>query len=985
MIFNRLSDGIACPVIAPLASDAPLEARVQRAREAEAVRAGASLERAILEALLGRRGEAEALLARARARVPAESKGLLELASVLVMLEAGHPARMAGALERAEAVPGLTEEPTARALSLLFHAQLLLLEGAVADASRAATEGLVSLPPGMEREPLFAYAHLVRTECLLASGELGGAAVCAAVLERLPGVSGLLAARAELLRVRLALARGTPGPEELRASLDGALARLEALGASRDIALACLTRARVAALDGSEPPASWLARAQPLLARAGTAEDQRRLRQAFRELGRRKIDQLVDVDMVAVMETLRERHARLRDLLAAQRDARGPGQLLPASIPAPLVKAVDDLLGSMHSAEEELIGALEHTILDRERIGQLVWVCQELSSLEEQEALLEAIPRLATALLPSARFQFLEEGPTGLTVVSGERFSSGAPCPRLREAVEAALQAGAARVFREEHAVEPPVRRFMSSAGGRCAVVPLRDPGARRVLVVEQGGAEAPLHTSDLEQLTVFGSLVGAALARARSSMALRQAAARDAATLAAIRDGIITLDAQGRVLALNQAAARLLRVGASAVLGSRLRDFATLAPLAEALGSGKPLTDEVLSLPHGDILVRSQTYEGGVVATLQELATAQRLAHRLVGSPARFTFEELIGRAPVFLACLEDARRAACSDVPLLITGESGTGKEMLAQAIHRASPRAGAPFVGINVAAFPRELLESELFGYERGAFTGARAGGNPGKFELADRGTLLLDEIGDMPLEMQTRLLRVLQERAVQRLGGTRDIPITARLIATTHRDMEAAVEEGAFRLDLFHRLRVVHLRLPSLRERREDIPLLVEHHLRRQASRLGRPLRVAPHVMEALLRYDWPGNVRELANLLEGVVSLLPEDQDVIARVPPAIERALQRERPHAPASSRGCCPGPDEPVLPFDEVERRVFEHALKRCDGNVARAAKALGVAKGTFYSKIRRYGLLVSETSLPAGTEGPSPPSSRKNQGPSA
>jgi DNA-binding NtrC family response regulator len=212
------------------------------------------------------------------------------------------------------------------------------------------------------------------------------------------------------------------------------------------------------------------------------------------------------------------------------------------------------------------------------------------------------------------------------------------------------------------------------------------------------------------------------------------------------------------------------------------------------------------------------------------------------------------------------------------------------------------------------------------------------------------------------MQAKLLRVLQERTFQRLGGSRDLTLHARVVATTHRDLEAAVEEGTFRLDLFHRLRVVHLRLPPLRERREDIPLLVEHHLGRHTARLRRaPLRLAPAVMDAFLAYHWPGNVRELANLLEGAASLLPEGQSVITRLPLPIEAALQGLRtPRLVASAPA--EGPASPVLPFEEVERRTFAHALRHFGGNVAQAARALGVAKGTFYSKIRRYGLATEE-----------------------
>jgi DNA-binding NtrC family response regulator len=199
----------------------------------------------------------------------------------------------------------------------------------------------------------------------------------------------------------------------------------------------------------------------------------------------------------------------------------------------------------------------------------------------------------------------------------------------------------------------------------------------------------------------------------------------------------------------------------------------------------------------------------------------------------------------------------------------------------------------------------------------------------------------------------------------------------VVATTHRDLEHAVEEGTFRLDLFHRLRVVHLRLPALRERRGDIPRLVEHHLRRYTSRLDRaPIQVAPHVMAALQAYDWPGNVRELANLLEGAASLLPDDQTVILRTPVAVERALLRRGKHAASAHSSEVLLPEGRVPSIEEIERRVFDHALRHCEGNVARAAKALGVAKGTFYSKIRRYrlGVQKQEHLTPAPIEGQSP-----------
>ncbi len=971
--------GRAIPLLlAPFAGEIPLELRLEEARGhfERGRRAGqvvAALEGAILAALVGERAEAESLLLRSRSVASVEMEGLIELASAMVLLEAGYPARAEGALERAEASPGIQEQPEARVLSLVLHAQALLLDGIGHSAVRAAHEAIEEFPPEAQGMPLAVHTHLVASECLLASEQTEEALAFLDRAVRMPGCTGLLAARAEVLQARVGLARGSPSPAALRDILGRAIERFEALGASRERALAYVVYAHAVVADKADVPTHWLARAQPLLLKVGTAGDLRQLRQALRALSPSRDMWRGDEDVFSVMEQLRGNRARLRDILSAQRDARATSTRM-TPVPAPLVKVADESLESVHLAEDALMGTLEHTLLDRERLGLLVVISQQLFGIEELEEMLVAIPRLVMGLIPAAAVGLVEAGGAGdLRWLQRGALPPEVPLERLREAVASALQQNAPQIIPDKSWGQAFPRLFERQAGSGRAVIPLPCQERHLCLVIELAGGQASFSGRDLEQLALFGSLCGSAISRAIASIALRRAAARDAATLAAIRDGLLTLSGDGTVHTLNQAASRLLRVQQEQVMGRRLSEVAALAPLAEVLSSGKPLMGEIVALAHGELLVRSQAYEAGVVVTLQEFASAQRLAQKVVSSQARFTFEDLVGEDPAFLACLEDARLAARSDVPILITGESGTGKELLAQAIHRASPNALLPFVGINVAAFPRELLESELFGYERGAFTGARAGGNPGKFELADRGTLLLDEIGDLPLEMQVKLLRVLQERVFHRLGGARDIPLLARVVATTHRDLERAVEEGTFRLDLFHRLRVVHLRLPPLRERRGDIPLLVEHHLRRDASRLHRrPIQVTPEVMAALEAYDWPGNVRELANLLEGSASLLPDDQDVILRTPVVVERALQR-RGGAQAPAHASEPLlPEGRVLSIEEIERRAFAHALRHCGGNVAKAAKALGVAKGTFYSKIRRYGLIVQKEPRPTPTPAP-------------
>jgi transcriptional regulator with PAS, ATPase and Fis domain len=717
----------------------------------------------------------------------------------------------------------------------------------------------------------------------------------------------------------------------------------------------------MAAADPLYSPASWLARAQPLLAQAGAPRDLQLLRRAFRSFGRRVIDR-VDTDVATAMDRLREQRARLEDVLSAQRDALERDAVRPEQGMHVAQSAVDQTLAAVRDAEEQLIASLERSLVDRQRIGQLVAVSQEIASIERLDELIVTIPRLALVFCPADAAELLEvEADGSLTLLSRSGAALVTPRSRIEQEARATLSAGATRVEDDGRSLHRTPNDGAPRPGPavRLAVIPLRQGGRNLVLIVERAAPGAQLTERDLEQLTVYGSLAGTSLARSRSNAALRESAARDAASVAAIRDGVLALDTEGVVRSINGAATRILGIRREDALGRRLRDIPGFAPLGLALTADPPPIGEVVMVPRGDVVIRAQAYEGGVVANFHDFATAQRIAQKLVESAAHFTFEDLVGSDRAFLEALELARRAAQSDAPILITGESGTGKEMLAQAIHSAS-RSSAPFVGINVGAIPRELLESELFGYEGGAFTGARSGGHAGKFELAGRGTLLLDEIGDMPLEMQGKLLRVLQERIVQRLGGSRDIALHARVIATSHRDLDEAVKAGRFRLDLFHRLRVVHLRLPPLRQRRGDIPQLVDYHLRKYAERMRRrTVRMAPPVIAALEAYDWPGNVRELANLAEGEVSLLPPDQDLIVRVPASIEWARSRA-----GISYGSQTDSTTEILRLAEVERQACENALLRFGGNVAGAARALGVSKGTLYNKIRHYQIVLADLS---------------------
>ena len=315
----------------------------------------------------------------------------------------------------------------------------------------------------------------------------------------------------------------------------------------------------------------------------------------------------------------------------------------------------------------------------------------------------------------------------------------------------------------------------------------------------------------------------------------------------------------------------------------------------------------------------------------------------------ARRGFGRLLGSSPALEGIIKQARAVASTSATVLLAGENGTGKEMLARAVHEESPRAAEPFVAVSCAALPEELIESELFGHERGAFTGSTQA-RMGRFELADGGTLFLDEIGELSQAVQVKLLRVLQDRTFERLGGTKTLSVDIRLIAASNRDLEREVEEGRFRRDLFYRLNVVPLQLPPLRERREDLPILAAHLAAKAADKHGRaPAALDPALLEALQEYDWPGNVRELENLMERLVVLTTGSLLGTEFLP---EKMLHIQRP-ADASEGGG--GDEETTLEgaMLALKRRLLVSAMQAEGGNKAAAAKRLGISRSYFHRLI--------------------------------
>ncbi len=372
---------------------------------------------------------------------------------------------------------------------------------------------------------------------------------------------------------------------------------------------------------------------------------------------------------------------------------------------------------------------------------------------------------------------------------------------------------------------------------------------------------------------------------------------------------------------------------------------------LRRTLSSGKPVvgaTAQIINASGESIPVRLSTAllkdAGGVIGgveTFQDLRQIEQLRKEI---QSRYSFEDIVGRSPAMKSLFEILPDIADSNSTVLIEGGSGTGKELFARAIHNLSPRKRGPFVAINCGALPDALLESELFGHKAGAFTDARRD-KPGRFQLANGGTIFLDEIGDVSPAMQARLLRVLQERVCEPLGGTAPLPVNVRVVAATNKDLAGLIREGKFREDLYYRVRVIHLRLPDLRERREDIPLLVAHLVAKYNRIEGKDIAgVSDAVMARLMGHDFPGNVRELENIVQHAFVLCRGGLIDVHHLPPELA-------PKAPMDSASG-------ALSIRAMERDLIGAALRRHGGHRSRTAAELGINPSTLYRKMKSLGI---------------------------
>lgn len=440
-------------------------------------------------------------------------------------------------------------------------------------------------------------------------------------------------------------------------------------------------------------------------------------------------------------------------------------------------------------------------------------------------------------------------------------------------------------------------------------------------------------------------------------------ASEREATILDSVNEGVFTVGLDWRITAFNRAAEQITGVARRDALGRPCSDVfhadicETNCPLRRTMADGDPVVNATACIVNHDgrrIPIRISTAllrdEAGAIVggveTFQDLTQVEQLQKELA---QRYTFEDMVGRSAAMQRLFELLPQIAASASTVLIEGASGTGKELFARAVHNLSPRKGKPFIAVNCAALPDTLLESELFGHKAGAFTDAKRD-KPGRFELAQGGTIFLDEIGDISPAMQVRLLRVLQERRIEPLGGVESVPIDVRVIAATNRNLDQLLHSGAFRNDLYYRIRVVYLRLPELKQRREDIPLLIDGLIAKFNRLQGKAIAgVSDEVMAQLMEHDYPGNVRELENIIEQAFVLCRGGLIETRHLPPELRNAPGTDRRELhPMSLRA--------------MERFLVEEALKRRAGNRNQAARDLGIDVSTLYRKMRSHAITPPE-----------------------
>ena len=499
--------------------------------------------------------------------------------------------------------------------------------------------------------------------------------------------------------------------------------------------------------------------------------------------------------------------------------------------------------------------------------------------------------------------------------------------------------------------------------GHTCSASPVFDDQDCFIGVIVMSGEVERVHPHTLGMVITAAKAIQNQLRIMKTSQELLLRNSYMNAIIESIDSGVMAIDRDGNIAQINNMGKKILQWDEELV-------GKPLAPLLESKEQYRTIVDSESGFNDREVFIRGPNRilhlmttakpildpvgkMHGTIFLFHEMNRIRRLVNNIAGTHARFTFEDILGVSPAIQEAKKLATLAAAGKSNVLLLGETGTGKELFAQSIHNHSNRKLWPFVTINCGAIPRELLESELFGYVEGAFTGAKKGGRPGKLELADGGTVFLDEIGDMPVDMQVKLLRVLQLGEVYRIGQHKPISVDLRVIAASHSDLKSELDRGNFREDLFYRLNVLPIQIPPLRERVVDVPLLAKHILKRCREAMNKKtLKFSAEAERILLSHDWPGNIRELENVIERAVNVV--DGTLIE---PRHFGALSAAGKKAPVAS----------IRPtrLEDIERQVISETIKDKGFNLVSAASTLGICRATLYNKIKKYNISVDRESV--------------------
>jgi len=488
-----------------------------------------------------------------------------------------------------------------------------------------------------------------------------------------------------------------------------------------------------------------------------------------------------------------------------------------------------------------------------------------------------------------------------------------------------------------------------------CSSAPIRDPSGNIVGVINMSGKCHLLHKHTLGMVASIAKAIENAIKLENKVNELIINNEFLNTIIESISDALIVMDKEGKVIHLNSLAEEILGEKSSEVIGIPInRLIKTSFSLLNILDNREEyLEKEIIITPHYSkdssvylltekVVKDSEGKIQGITSLFKDMKKVRRLVSNFIGTNTKYNFSSIIGKNIKLIKAINLAKVASPSSSKILIQGESGTGKEIFAQAIHNNSNRKNKPFIAINCAAIPRDLVESELFGYEGGAFTGAKKEGRAGKFELAEGGTLFLDEIEAMPLEVQPKLLRILESNQLIRVGGNKIIPIDVRIISSSNQDLSLLVKEGKFRGDLYYRLNVITIEIPPLRERKDDIPILVRYF----CNRIKPGIEIDEKVLKAFYKYNWPGNIRELENVIERAILISKNNKITIDLIPENIKCFKANNSNFMDNNKK----------ISLIDFEKEAVLKALQGAKGNISKASKSLGIDRSTLYRKIKKY-----------------------------